>query len=232
MQGIHSFILLLILGVLTFPSCSSVLVLLDKPPRGYNTFDAYGYSNLNQIGINAVIRELASSPIHTTSQYDMIYGFSGWANTLNETSGEWLWHLDNYGLPIPAPERFSPGSMKEAAETANQLGLHFGLWHIRGIHRSSAANKLPVKGMEQYTLDQLVDVESVGGGKNGSCLWNPDWLGVNASHPAAQAYYDAVVDQLISFGASVIEYDCMFCAPCYRDEMLLVTEAVRKRPGE
>jgi alpha-galactosidase len=211
------------------PVSHSVLVLFDKPPRGYNTFDAYGYSNLNEIGVQDVIRKLGSSPIHTTSDYNMIFGFSGWANTLNASTGDWDWHLDDFGLPIPAPDRFSPGSMKEAAETAQQLGLHFGLWHIRGIHASAAAKKLPVKGMEQYTLDQLVDIEPVGGGKNGSCLWNPDWLGVNASHPAAQAYYDAVIDQLISFGASVIEYDCMFCEPCYRDEMLLVTKAVQKR---
>jgi alpha-galactosidase len=221
------FLYLLILSV--FYSSHAVLVLFDSPPRGYNTFDAYGYSNLNNIGVDTVIRQLASSPISEYG-YTMIYGFSGWANTLNETSGEWLWHLDEYGLPIPAPERFSPGSMKEASVTASTLGLKFGLWHIRGIHSSAAAMKLPVKGMEQYTLDQLVDIESVGGGKNGSCLWNPDWLGVNTSHPAAQAYYDAVVSQLVSFGASVIEMDCMMCEPCYRDEMILFTEAVRKRP--
>ena len=27
-----------------------------------------------------------------------------------------------------------------------------------------------------------------------SCLWAGEWLGVNASHPAAQAYYDSRVE--------------------------------------
>jgi hypothetical protein len=77
--------------------------------------------------------------------------------------------------------------------------------------------------------DQLVDIEPVGGGKNGSCLWAPEWLGVNASHPAAQSYYDAVVDKLIELGADFIKADCFFCRPCYNDEMLLFTNAVKRR---
>ena len=69
-------------------------------------------------------------------------------------------------------------------------GLKFGLWTIRGVHKDAVASKLPVKGMEQYTVDQLVDFDPVGGGANGSCLWASEWLGVNASHPAAQAYVE------------------------------------------
>jgi len=119
--------------------------------------------------------------------------------------------------------------MQAAAVAAAAQGLLFGLWHIRGIHRSAAAARLPVKGMEHYTLDMLVDQENTGGGKNGSCLWDSDWLGVNASHPAAQAYYDAVVAQLLGFGVSVIEADCFMCEPCYKDEMLLFSHAVSSR---
>ena len=71
--------------------------------------------------------------------------------------------------------------MQAAAAVARSLGVRFGLWHIRGIEASAAARRLPVKGMEQYTLDELVDTQPVGGGPNGSCLWASDWLGVNAS---------------------------------------------------
>ena len=190
-----------------------------------NTFDSYDYKTLNSSSLMNLTMVFASSPLHRFG-YESLVLDGGWSAFINGTQ-----YLDSYGLPSPAPDRF-PEGFGEVSSYLKQAGMKFGLWHIRGIHSSAAAMKLPVKGMPQYTLDQLVDIESVGGGKNGSCLWNPDWLGVNASHPAAQAYYDAVVDQLISFGASVIEYDCMFCAPCYRDEMLLVTEAVRKRPGE
>ncbi len=68
---------------------------------------------------------------------------------------------------MPNPDRFEPGSMQAAAKVAQSLGLEFGLWHIRGIHAAAAAAKLPVKGAEQYTLDQLVDQQPTGGGANG-----------------------------------------------------------------
>ena len=206
----------------------AVLVSFPSPPRGYNTFDTYGYQNLNASGVSALISDFASSPLFSAG-YDQLYGFSGWANTLLP-NGTWAWHLDGYGLPIPAPERFAPGQMAAAAAAAKAQGVRFGLWHIRGIHASAAAARLPVKGMEQYTLDMLVDQQSTGGGKNGSCLWASDWLGVNASHPAAQAYYDAVVAQLLGFGVSVIEADCFMCEPCYKEEMLLFSRAVAGRP--
>ena len=35
-----------------------------------------------------------------------------------------------------------------------------------------------------------------------SCLWAGEWLGVNASHPAAQAYYDSRVELLAELGAA------------------------------
>ena len=48
-----------------------------------------------------------------------------------------------------------------------------------------------------YTVDELVDIEPVGGGPNGSCLWEAATLGINASHPGAQPYYNSKVCCLI-----------------------------------
>ena len=47
-----------------------------------------------------------------------------------------------------------------------------------------------------------------------SCLWAGEWLGVNASHPAAQAYYDSRVELLAELGVDLIKADCMMCQPC------------------
>lgn len=76
----------------------------------------------------------------------------------------------------------------------------------------------------------LVDQDATGGGANGSCLWDSQQLGINASHPAAQAYYDSMVENMVDLGVEVIESDCMMCEPCYWGEMQLMTTAVRKRP--
>lgn len=214
-------------------SARALLVLPSSPPRGFNTFDNYCYdpSLLNDSSVMDLVYTLASSPLRDAG-YSNLFGFSGWSQTLNTSSGQWLQNLDAWGRPVPAPDRLSPDIFRRASAAGAALGMRVGLWHIRGIHVSAAARRLPVKGMEQYTLDQLVDAEPVGGGANGSCLWDSDWLGVNASHPAAQAYYNSVVEQLVELGSSVIEADCFMCEPCYADEMALFSNAVKARPEE
>ena len=221
-----------LLALFAAPAARAVLVLSDSPPRGYNTFDAYpDPQNLNASFLLDIIGRLGASPLKAAG-YTQIYGWAGWSTTQNATTGEQIQHLDGYGRPVPAPERFPPGSMQAAAAAARTAGLQFGLWQMRGVHQDAVARRLPVKGMEQYTLDELVDAEPVGGGKNGSCLWNSPWLGVNASHPAAQAYYDSIVEALVELGAEVIEADCFMCGPCYTDEMYMMTSAVKRRPEE
>jgi hypothetical protein len=121
--------------------------------------------------------------------------------------------------------------MAELAKKVNTLGLKFGLWTIRGVHKDAVAKKLKVKGTE-FTIDQLVDVGNPGGGKNGSCLWASEWLGVNTSHPAAQAYYDSRVELLAEQGADFIKADCMMCGPCYYSEMQSFTSAVKRQKKE
>ena len=154
---------------------------------------------------------------------------------LSESGGGWSTggeknkqqHLDEFGRPLPDPERY-PSGMAFIASELHARGLKFGLWTIRGVHIDAVAKKLKVKGMEQYTVDQLVDSQAVGGGANGSCLWASEWLGVNMSHPAAQAYYDSRVDLLASWGVDFIKADCMMCGPCYSDEVQAFSSSVRK----
>jgi hypothetical protein len=75
-------------------------------------------------------------------------GFSGWSQT-PLPNGTSVQHLDKWGRPMPAPERFPPGSMAAAAAVAKSLGVKFGLWIIRGVHVEAVRRRLPVKGAEQ-----------------------------------------------------------------------------------
>ena len=52
------------------------------------------------------------------------------------------------------------------------------------------------------------------------------------SHPAAQAFYDSRVELMSSWGIDAIKADCMMCGPCYTDEVMAFSEAVRKAPRE
>ena len=207
----------------------ATLVLTSEPPAGFNTFMSYAPADLNATSLPALAALFAASPLARMGGFVDFVVDGGWSNSWLP-NGSSVQHLDGFGRPVPAPERF-PGGLRDIAIGVRALGLKFGLWHIRGIHVDAAARRLPVKGMPQYTLDMLVDAGNPGGGPNGSCLWAPEWLGVNASHPAAQAYYDSIVEQLVeNLGADVIKGDCFFCRPCYSSEMLLVANSVKARP--
>ena len=211
------------------PLSAATLVLFPSPPAGYNTFDTYGYSWLDAAGVRDLLANLSSSPL-SGSNYSLITGgFSGWSQS-PLPNGSFVQHLDAYGRPTPAPERFPPGSMAALATFARARGIKFGLWIIRGVHVDAVTQRLPIKGAPGFTVDQIVDQSATGGGANGSCLWDSSQLGVNASHPAAQAWYASQVENLVELGVEVIEADCMMCEPCYWDEMELFTAAVRARP--
>lgn len=158
----------------------ATLVLTSEPPAGFNTFMSYEPQALNATSLPALAALFAASPLAAAGFTDFVVD-GGWSDTIL-ANGTAVQNLDGFGRPVPAPDRF-PDGLKGIAIGVRALGLKFGLWHIRGIHVDAAARKLPVKGMPQYTLDMLVDAESTGGGPNGSCLWAPEWLGVNASLP-------------------------------------------------
>ena len=56
---------------------------------------------------------------------------------------------------------------------------------------AATSNCAPSGTRYSFASPGFVDEQAVGGGPNGSCLWAKEWLGVNRSHPAAQAYYDS-----------------------------------------
>jgi hypothetical protein len=51
--------------LLVLPRVGAELVLLDAPPSGFNTFDAYGYAWLNASGVEDLLRTFAQSPLKT-----------------------------------------------------------------------------------------------------------------------------------------------------------------------
>mmetsp|Transcript_15341 Transcript_15341/g.47536 ORF Transcript_15341/g.47536 Transcript_15341/m.47536 type:complete len:416 (-) Transcript_15341:246-1493(-) len=207
--------------VLLFAAANSKIVFPRSAPRGYNTFDTYDSQSLNTSAATALAEAMAAQLL--PSGYEYFALDAGWDRT-DDTQ-----HLDAWGRPVAAPRYDLP----KLASTVRGLGLKLGLWTIRGVHVDAVAKKLPVYGMEQYTLDQLVDQGSPGGGPNGSCLWKDTWLGVNMSHPAAQRYYQSRVDLLVeAYGVEFIKADCMMCAPCYADEIYAFSTAVEARPDE
>jgi hypothetical protein len=222
----------LFLHIVTFSLVNGTLILPSVPPRGFNTFNNYYFGSLNTSSLTDLVRALSSSPL-SSAGFTTFFLDGGWSISTGVFPNGTAFtkqNLDAFGRPVPAPERY-PGGLSGVAAVARSLGLGFGLWHIRGVHVDAVAAKLPVKGMPQFTLDQLVDDFPISGGKNGSCLWAPEWLGVNPLHPAAGAYYASVVEALVEQGATAIKGDCFMCWPCYTGEMSLLSAAVKASPA-
>ena len=70
-----------------------------------------------------------------------------------------------------------------------------GVWLNRGVINTTVALKTPVKGTNS-TIDQLVWDPSHCPAKQKHwcvCTWDQQYIGIDASHPDAQAYYNSQV---------------------------------------
>lgn len=212
--------------LLAAPLAKATMVLTKAPPRGFNTFDSY--PGLDHTDVLTLADQISTQLASHGYEYLVLDG--GWSSGKEckvlpngtKTAGECF---NKNGIPIADPLRFPdmPGLVK----AVNAKGLKLGLWVIRGVYQDAVDAKYKIQGTD-FTVDQFVDTEPVGGGPNGSCLWAKNCLGINMSHPAAQPFYDSHVQVLADYGIDFIKADCMMCGPCYVDEIMAFSAAVRK----
>jgi hypothetical protein len=140
--------------------------------------------------------------------YDTIVIDGGWS------SGG----TDKYGRPIPNidhwPSAAGGKGFKPLADFAHGLGLKFGVWRIRGTSQSAVESKCEILN-SKVTIDQVVFDQAQCDANPATkrwckCTWDQKAIGINASHPAAQTYYDSVVALYASWGVDLIKWDCLY----------------------
>lgn len=195
-----------------------------KPPMGWNSWDSYGSS---------VTEAEVLSNAEFMSEHLLRFGWDtvvidiDWydptASAHHYNDGAPLL-LDEYGRQLPDPGRFPSATdgngFASLAQRLHDMGLKLGLHMMRGVPRLAVERHLPVKGAEGYTAADIADREHV-------CRWNPDNFGINQSHPAAQALYDAQVDLFASWGVDFLKVDDMQ-APFYSAEIAAYHKAIVK----
>lgn len=106
-----------------------------------------------------------------------------------------------------------------------------GVWHIRGVINTTVALNTPVKGTTS-TIDELVwDPAHCPARQEHwcACTWAKQYIGIDASHPDAQAYYNSQVDLYAEWGLDFLKWDCLYDQTRgYSDEETLVVNAVRQ----
>ena len=167
--------------------------LTPKPPLGFNSYDCYGAGTYaNEENILANMETFAKKLKPHGYKYFVID--AGWfAN-----AGTGAIEIDEYGRPLPSKTNF-PNGFGPIVKRAHKLKIKFGLWMIRGVNRQAVEKNLKIKS-SNYTLADIADKENV-------CSWCEYNYGVNMKHPAAQKYYDTVVQLLADWGIDFVKYD-------------------------
>ena len=140
------------------PLAAAKIVLDGTSPKGFNTFDSYPMTALNDSSVDALAEALAAQLLPSGYQFLVIDG--GWTTSkvaYPNGSSTMRQNLDEWGRPIAAPERYS--DMKALAARVHSKGLKLGLWTIRGAHVEAARRRLPIKGTN-YTIDEIIDTHS------------------------------------------------------------------------
>jgi hypothetical protein len=121
--------------------------------------------------------------------------------------------LDAAGRLVPDPGRFPSAAggagFGPLAAQVHALGLKFGIHVMRGVPRLAVDARTP-----------FADRTNV-------CEWNPDMLGLDHSHPGAQAYYDSVLELYASWGVDFVKVDDMLW-PYQAAEVEAFARAVRR----
>ena len=204
------------------PDASTVLA--ATPPMGWNSWDAYG-ETVSESDIRANAQWMAQNLKSYGWQYVVVD--SGWYVT-NHSAGTNAEHaqfsLDAYGRYMPAvntiPSAAGGVGFKPLADFVHSRGLKFGLHILRGIPKEAVQKNLPIAGTSFHAADAA--------NTSDTCPWNPFNFGLDASKPAAQAYYDSLAQQYAGWGVDFLKVDCIADHPYKGDEIRLIAQALGK----
>ena len=205
-------------------SAQTAALLTPTPPMGWNSWDSYG-TTITEDDVRTNARWIA---LHLKSygwQYvvvDMEWFVTNATASGNSKASQFT--MDQYGRYTPAVNRFPSAAngagFKPLADYVHSLGLKFGLHIVRGIPRQAVDKNLPIAD-STYRAADAADTSD-------ACPWNPDNWGLDATKPAAQAYYDSIAKLYASWGADFVKADCIASRPYRGEEIRMLSTALRK----
>jgi len=206
-------------------------VLAPAPPMGWNSWDGFG-ATIGEAQVRATADAFAKNLKPSGWQYVVLD--MGWylLNPTTESNKELTgFSMDGYGRFTPAANRFpsaappatapdSAANFKPLVDYLHSLGLKFGIHILRGIPRQAVDANLPIANSPYHARDAA--------NTSDTCVWNTYTYGLDASKPAAQAYYDSVAALYASWGVDFIKVDCISSGPYRGDEIRMLSTAIAK----
>jgi len=215
--------LTVLLGALVLVFGANAQSLLPQtPPMGWNSWDGYG-TTVNELDIKANADWIAKNLKSVGWQYvvvDMEWFVTNPTPEGNSRSFDYI--LDNSGRYMPAANRFPSAAngagFKPLADYVHSLGLKFGIHILRGVPKQAIAKNLPIANSAFHASDAADTSDT--------CPWNYDNYGLDASKPAARAYYDSIAKLYASWDVDLIKVDCVASHPYKGDEIRIFSEAL------
>lgn len=178
----------------------------SRPPRGWNSWDCYG-TTVTEAEVLANAEFMAEHLL--PYGWDTVVVDIDWSDPTARSHGynaSAPLEMDAYGRLVPDPGRFPSAAggagFGPLAAQVHALGLRFGIHTMRGIPRPAVERDTPVLGGDGATAVAVADPLN-------ACEWNPDMLGLDHTHPAAQAYYDSTLSLYAQWGVDFIKADDM-----------------------
>jgi alpha-galactosidase len=213
-----------VVGLCAASAQAQIAAPAEKPPMGWNSWDAYGES-VKESDVRANAEWMAKNLKSFGWEYVVVD--SGWYVTNHRettNANDAQFSLDGFGRYIPATNTFpsatTDAGFRPLADYIHSLGLKFGLHILRGIPKEAVTKNLPVEGSEFHAQDAA--------DKTDSCPWNPFNYGLDTSKPAALAYYESLARQFAQWHVDFVKVDCISSHPYKGEEIRLFSQALLK----
>ncbi|MBN1143234.1 MAG: NPCBM/NEW2 domain-containing protein [Bacteroidales bacterium] len=193
------------------------------PPMGWNSWDCYG-PTVEEHEVKANADYMADKLKKYGWEYIVVdirwFVQNDKAGGYNQTDPVYV--IDSYGRYMPAVNRF-PSAMdekgfKELADYVHRKGLKFGIHIMRGIPKVAVEKKMPIKGTNGITADQIYSTEL-------QCTWLRDNYTIVADNPGAQEYYNSIFELYASWGVDFVKVDDL-SRPYHKAEIELIRNAI------
>jgi len=197
----------------------------QTPPMGWNSWDCYG-PTVEEHEVKANADYMAKELKKYGWEYVVVdirwFVENDKAGGYNQTDPRYV--IDQYGRYLPAVNRFPSAKdgqgFKPLADYIHKKGLKFGIHIMRGIPKKAVEEKMPIKGANGVTADQIYTTAL-------QCEWLKDNYTIVADKPGAQEYYDSIFELYAQWGVDFIKIDDL-SRPYHEGEINLIRNAIDK----
>lgn len=195
----------------------------QPPPMGWNSWDCYG-PTVEEHEVKANADYMADKLKEFGWEYIVVdirwFVENDKAGGYNQTDPRYV--IDEFGRYQPAVNRFPSAAdgkgFKALADYIHSKGLKFGIHIMRGIPKVAVEQKLPIKGTDGITADQIYTTEL-------QCQWLRDNYTIVADRPGAQEYYNSLFDLYAEWEIDFIKIDDL-SRPYHQAEIELIRKAI------